>query len=275
MGLPPILYHYFTLPLPYAPTLALQNVIHGIQLAQRRTASNAHQDYLFLLQHRPVYTAGRRQNEDSVRDERARLTHMGADFEATERGGQLTYHGPGQLVGYPLLDLGRTTPAMAVRDYVCRVQRTLQDHLRGAHGIASAPSDNTGVFLDDGDGRGAKSKIASIGVQVRHRLTTHGFALNVTRSPLSWFDNVVACGLADVKATSIAGRSQSYAEEAVNVEGEVPGIVDTFGRVFGRDMERLELKGGEVVDAVLELEDIARKRESESPAPSQPLVGES
>lgn len=275
MTLPPILYHYFTVPLPYAPTLALQNLIHGIQLAQRRTASNAHQDYLLLLQHRPVYTAGRRQNEDSVRDERTRLTRMGAEFEATERGGQLTYHGLGQLVGYPLLDLGRTSLAMPVRDYVCRLQRTLQAHLQGAHGIASAPSDNTGVFLDDGDGRGAKSKIASIGVQVRHRLTTHGFALNVTPSPLPWFDNVVACGLADVKATAIAGRSQSCPGDAVSVEGEIAGMVDTFGRIFSRDMERLELKQGEVADAILELEDIARKRESDSPAPSQPLVSES
>lgn len=164
---------------------------------------------------------------------------------------------------------------MPVREYVCRLQRILQAHLRGAHGIVSAPSDNTGIFLDDGDGRGAKSKVASIGVQVRHRLTTHGFALNVTRSPLPWFDNVVACGLADVKATSIEGRSQSPSGDAVSVGGEVAGIVDTFGRIFGRDMERLELKQGEVAEAILELEDLARKRESDSPAPSQPLVNDS
>jgi len=255
MTFPPVLYHYFKFLLPYAHTLS--------------------QDYLLLLEHRPVYTAGRRQTDESVQEDRERLTRMGADFVGTERGGQLTYHGPGQLVGYPLVDLGRTTPAMPVREYVCRLQRILQAHLRGAHGIVSAPSDNTGIFLDDGDGRGAKSKVASIGVQVRHRLTTHGFALNVTRSPLPWFDNVVACGLADVKATSIEGRSQSPSGDPVSVEGEVAGIVDTFGRIFGRDMERLELKQGEVAEAILELEDLARKRESDSPAPSQPLVNDS
>src|ERR1700691_3343814 len=107
MSLPPILYHHFKLPLPYVPTLALQEKLHELQLAQRRT--NSHKDIILLLQHRPVYTAGRRQSELEVRDERIRLTKIGADFITTTRGGQLTYHGPGQLVGYPLLDLSRPT----------------------------------------------------------------------------------------------------------------------------------------------------------------------
>lgn len=272
MSLPPIFYHFFKSPLPYAPTLALQNIIHGIQLAQRR-ASGSHHDYLLLLEHRPVFTAGRRQTEDETRDEQDRLTRMGADFVSTQRGGQLTYHGPGQLVGYPLIDLGRTTPAISVRDYVCRLQRTLQDHLRSAHDIQHAPSDNTGVFVDDGDGRGAKTKLASIGVQVRHRLTTHGFALNVTRSPIAWLNNVVACGLADVKAGSIAGRSKLHTEPDISVVGEIPAIVDTFGRIFERDLVSLELSAGDdVADAIRDLEGYARAKEELDPAPGAPLI---
>ncbi|KAH8111508.1 hypothetical protein DFH11DRAFT_1546618 [Phellopilus nigrolimitatus] len=272
MSLPPIFYHFFASPLPYAPTLALQNFVHGAQLARRR-ATGKHRDYLLLLQHRPVFTAGRRQLEDEVRDERARLRRMGADFESTQRGGELTYHGPGQLVGYPLLDLGRTAPAMSIRDYICRLQRTIQDHLRDAHGIVHAPSEHTGVFLDDGDGRGAKTKISSIGVQVRHRLTTHGFALNITREPLAWFDTVVACGLADVKAGSIAGRSKTVAEADVSVASEIPGMVDTFGRLMGRDMEKLDLNDSdEVSDAILKLEEEARILEINNPRPSGPLL---
>ena len=99
MSLPPVFYHHFRTPLPYAKTLVLQEKLHQIQLAARRTSS--HQDLLLLLQHRPVYTAGRRQTGDELAQERTRVVQTGADFVATARGGQLTYHGPGQLVGYP------------------------------------------------------------------------------------------------------------------------------------------------------------------------------
>lgn len=268
MSLQPIFYHFFRSPLPYIQTLALQELIHGAQLARRRGAKD-HRDYLLLLQHRPVFTAGRRQLEDEIREERTRLRRMGADFEATQRGGQLTYHGPGQIVGYPLLDLGRTTPAISIRDYICRIQRTLQEHLRGTHGISSSPSEHTGVFLD------AHTKVASIGVQVRHRLTTHGFALNVTREPLAWFDSIVACGLDDVKAGAIAGRSTKKSEAEITVEDEIPALVESFGRVFGREMVKLDVdKGDEANDAIFGLEGLARIMEREVPAPSAPLLSD-
>ena len=125
---------------------------------------------------------------------------------------------------------------MSIRDYVCKIQNTLKQHLEISHGIIAAPSDNTGIFLDDGDGRGAKTKIASIGVQVRHRLTTHGFSLNITSEPLVWFNQVVACGLADVSAGCIAGRSKTTAEELVGVEAEVPKFLSVFEDVFERDV---------------------------------------
>ena len=270
MSLPPIFYHVFASPLPYAPTLALQEFIHGVQLARRRV-SESYRDYLLLLEHRPVFTAGRRQKEDEVRDERSRLRRIGADFEGTQRGGQLTYHGPGQLVGYPLLDLGRKAPAVPVRDYICSLQRTIQDHLREGHGMQHAPSEHTGVFVDNGDGRGAKTKLASIGVQVRHRLTTHGFALNVTKEPLAWFDTVIACGLADVKAGSIAGRSTKVAESDVTVAGQIPGIVQRFGNLMGRSMVKLDLsEDSEVSEAIAELEERSQKLQLDNPAPRRP-----
>jgi lipoate-protein ligase B len=78
MPLPPIFYHYFRHPLPYAQALNLQETIHRLQLLQRKTGT--HKDILLLLQHRPVYTAGRRQTEPTIRDERTRLTRIGADF---------------------------------------------------------------------------------------------------------------------------------------------------------------------------------------------------
>ena len=254
MSLPPILYHYFRLPLPYSRTLALQEQIHALQLA-RRKASQSYQDVLLLLEHRPVYTTGRRQLESlpEIQAEEARLTHIGADFVTTKRGGQTTYHGPGQIVGYPLLDLGRYSPTMGIRDYVCRMQKMLSSHLLEAHGIQSIPSDNTGVFLNE------HTKIASIGVQVRHRLTSHGFAMNITSEPLSWFGRVIACGLVDVQAGCIADCSQTNKESTINVAGEIGGVVEKFGRFYEREMLKMKPeKEGELGELILTLEEAAR-----------------
>ncbi|KAH0838630.1 lipoyltransferase [Lanmaoa asiatica] len=246
MSLPPVFYHHFRTPLPYARTLALQERIHQIQLASRRASS--HHDILLLLQHRPVYTSGRRQTEHELQTERVRLTEIGADFVTAARGGQLTYHGPGQLVGYPLLDLGRTYPPIGIREYICKMQKMIQSYLSNAHKLTHVPSEHTGVFLDPA------TKIASIGVQVRHRLTTHGFAINVTQEPLEWFDKVVACGLADVKAGCIA----MAVKEQIQVHDVVDGVVDAFGQSYGRAMKKLELESvGELGKVILELEERA------------------
>ncbi|KAG2142565.1 lipoyltransferase, partial [Suillus cothurnatus] len=227
--LPPVFYHYFCTPLPYTRTLLLQEKIHQLQLAARRSSS--HHDILLLLEHRPVYTSGRRQTEQELHAERARLTSIGAEFAVAARGGQLTYHGPGQLVGYPLLDLARTSPPIGIRDYICIMQKMIQSYLLRTHGITHVPSDHTGVFLD------AVTKIASIGVQ-----------------PLEWFGQVVACGLADVKAGCITEAKGKN----VRVEDVVPGIVDAFGTLYGRDMVKLyPQNAGELGEAILALEEDA------------------
>jgi lipoyl(octanoyl) transferase 2 len=116
MALRPISFHVFKRPLPYLPALALQERIHSIQARSRtpntepnqdNLASTNHPDVLLLLEHRPVYTAGRRQDAVELEEERVRLVKSGADWVATQRGGETTYHGPGQIVGYPLFDLTR------------------------------------------------------------------------------------------------------------------------------------------------------------------------
>lgn len=241
--LPPVLVHFFRRPLPYTATWNLQEKIHATQLALRD--SGDHPDVLLLLQHRPVYTAGRRQTEPAIRDERVRLQKMGADFVSSTRGGQLTYHGPGQIVGYPLIDLSRYTPTMGTKDYVCRIQKLLQCHLHESHNILSSLSEHTGVFLD------ATTKIASIGVQVRHRLTSHGFAINITAEPLSWFNQIVACGLDDVRAGSIESRLN----RPIAVEKEIPAIVLRFEKFFEREMITMDLaKEGQIGEAIVTLE---------------------
>jgi lipoate-protein ligase B len=106
-------------------------------------------------------------------------------------------------------------------------------------------SDNTGVFLNE------KAKIGSIGVQVRHRLTSHGFAFNVTREPLAWFEQVVACGLTDVKAECM----ENAIGEPITVNEVIPPLVETFGRLYGKDMEEMDPEHeGEIEELIKELE---------------------
>jgi lipoate-protein ligase B len=233
-SLPPIFVHYLKHPVRYAPGLALQEHIHAWQLS-RRHLDGSHPDVLLLLQHAPVYTAGRRQTDAELDSERDRLAELNkttgeapADFVHTQRGGQLTYHGPGQLVGYPLLDLGRTTPPTGIREYICGLQTGLKRYLSERHGIQTSTSEHTGVFLDE------RTKLGSIGVQVRHRLTTHGFAINITNEPLSWFNKIVACGLVDVRAGSVQSALNG---KQLDVETEAHALVDTLGTVLGRKME--------------------------------------
>jgi lipoyl(octanoyl) transferase len=129
------------------------------------------------------------------------------------------------------------------------MQKTIETVLNDAYGVSHVPSGHTGVFLD------ARTKIGSIGVQIRHRLTNHGFAFNVTREPIAWFDQVVACGLADVKAGCISGATG----REVTVMEVVPHVVETFGKIYGRRMERLDLgKEEEIGEAIRALEEVAQ-----------------
>lgn len=177
---------------------------------------------LLLLEHPPVITLGRNaRREDILLDDDALLAR-GVVVAASNRGGQVTYHGPGQLVGYPILDL-----APDRRD-VARYLRDLEEVLIGTlarFGIAAARiAGLTGVWAREG-------KIASIGVHLSRWVTTHGFALNVN-TDLSHFGLIVPCGLRDRGVTSM----QRLLGRAVPLEDVAAALVPTFGAVFGRDM---------------------------------------
>ena len=147
-------------------------------------------DVLLLLEHPPVYTRGRRSADDELPLGEAWYRAQGVDVVETERGGKLTYHGPGQLVGYPIMRIG------AVREYVETMERAIAAAL-AEEGIAAGPRDGlTGVWVED-------RKIGSIGVHVSHRVTTHGFAINVD-CDLEPFEWVVPCGIAGVRMTSVS-----------------------------------------------------------------------
>jgi len=182
-------------------------------------------EHLLLLEHDHVYTLGRNASDEDVLVPRAWLEAQGVAVEECDRGGQVTYHGPGQLVGYPIIDLNpdRRDIRRYVRDLQEVLIRTLAD--LGVSARRREGKDFIGVWVED-------RKIASIGVHLSRWITTHGFALNLDPD-LSYFTRIVPCGLDDVQMTSVAaetGRAPSVAEVA-------EGLAEHFGAVYDRRME--------------------------------------
>ncbi len=164
-------------------------------------------DELLLLEHEPVYTIGRTSDQASLRG----AQHLPHPLFPINRGGQATYHGPGQLVGYPIIDLRRC--GQDLHRYLRWLEDLLVETLAAVGIAATTRAGLTGVWVEN-------RKIASIGVGVRHWITMHGFALNVG-GDLSPFDQIVPCGIANVVMTSIekeTGRESSVEKIASLVE---------------------------------------------------------
>jgi lipoyl(octanoyl) transferase len=180
-------------------------------------------DTLILLEHPPVYTAGRRSSPDHVVWPEDTMTAAGAEFHRVDRGGSVTFHGPGQLVGYPIVDLGRKPDVVGyVRGIEEMVIRACAE--AGIDGLGRNPV-NSGVWAGD-------RKVCAIGVRVmRARVTLHGFALNCT-TDLSWYDAIVPCGLADHAVTSLS----LLAARSVTVDEMAPLVAHCFEDVFDRTL---------------------------------------
>jgi lipoyl(octanoyl) transferase len=173
---------------PYLDAVAMQE-----QVRARRQAGEL-PDTLLVLEHPPVYTRGRRSGAEDLPFDEGFYRAKGIEVAATDRGGRLTYHGPGQLVGYPIMrieDVHRFLRTMEEAIIAALSELGIQARSRREEGI-----DYTGVWVQE-------RKIASIGVHVSRGVTTHGFAVNVENDlePFSW---VTACGLPDVSMTSLA-----------------------------------------------------------------------
>jgi len=196
---------------PFAEALALQEALRAARQA------DGVPDVLLLLEHPPVYTRGRRSTDDELPPVPRFLGLEPIEVVDVDRGGRVTYHGPGQLVGYPIVRIGD------VIGYLRSVERAIIAALARegveAQGGGERP---TGVWAG---GR----KIASIGVHVSRRVTTHGFAVNADND-LAPFASIVPCGLADVEMTSLAretGRSDTLA-------GLRAGVAEEFARAHDR-----------------------------------------
>jgi lipoyl(octanoyl) transferase len=196
------------------------------ELAAARARGEA-EDTLILLEHPPVYTAGRRWRPDHVVWSEDRMRAAGAELRYIDRGGSLTFHGPGQLVGYPILDLGSRPDALRyVRDLEEVVIRASADA-----GVTVHRSDvQTGVWA-------GTRKVCAIGVRLmRMRVSLHGFALNCT-TELGWYDAIVPCGLSDEGVTSLS----ELAGRRITVEEMAPIVARRFEEVFDLRLQSEEV----------------------------------
>lgn len=208
---------------PYAQALELQDAAR-----LRRTRGEAG-DRLLLLEHPPVVTLGRSHRASNLLLDAEAYAERGIELFEAARGGDVTYHAPGQLVGYLIVDLD----ARGERDlhlHVRRIEGALMQALAGFGVKTKRVDGRSGVFVELGGSAGPDRKLASIGVGVKKWVTWHGFALNVT-TDLSGFDVIVPCGLDDVRMTSVASEA---GRPALGLDVEVrEAVATTFGAVFG------------------------------------------
>jgi lipoyl(octanoyl) transferase len=217
--------------IPYAEGLALQQQV----VAARKAGMIA--DTLLLLEHPPVLTLGRNSKREHVLATDELLRAKGIELHEINRGGDVTYHGPGQLVGYPIVDLrgdlpGKKGPHLGPVDFVrlleevlirvCGEYRVLAQRIKGRTGVWTLANGNV-----------HEKKIAAIGVHVSQGVTSHGFALNVT-TDLRDFQWIVPCGIPDREVTSL--ELESNVEPAPTLADALNVTARNFGRIFERQM---------------------------------------
>jgi len=203
----------------YAEALALQR-------DAARSVAAGELETLFLLEHEPVFTLGRNAFASDILFTPERCRQLGIEICEADRGGKVTYHGPGQIVGYPVLNLA--PDRRDVKRYVTDLEEVLIRALAqfGISADRSAVAERvTSVWVGN-------DKIAAIGVHISRWITTHGFALNVTDEPLPYFQGIIPCGIVDGGVTSM----ESVLGKQIPLT-EVTDVVRLrFAEVFGREI---------------------------------------
>jgi lipoyl(octanoyl) transferase len=218
----------------YAEALALQQEL--VELRHQGCVENV----LLLLEHPPVLTLGRNARRSNILATDEMLVRKGVSIHEINRGGDVTYHGPGQLVGYPIFDLrslknsngGRLGPV----DYVRRMEEALIRLCAGYGVLTGRVQGRTGVWTNAVAGR--EKKIGAIGVHVSRGITSHGFALNVT-TDLRDFQWIVPCGIADREVTSLELEVPNP-EQVPTLEQAADAAARHFGQVFGEQILAVE-----------------------------------
>ncbi|MGA7840399.1 MAG: lipoyl(octanoyl) transferase LipB [Candidatus Acidiferrales bacterium] len=236
--------------LPYAPACALQQ-----QLVEARKAG-AIPDVLLFCEHPHTITLGRNGKKENLRASNHLLAQMNVTFHETNRGGDITYHGPGQIVGYPILDL--TELRRDVRWYVQQLEEIMIRATADFKVTAARIPDRHGIWVGLPP---TEEKLAALGVHLSRWVTSHGFAYNVA-TDLRYFDLIVPCGIAGKRATSL----ERVLDRAVRTDEVRPRLAAHFGEMFERDM--LEVSRAELEDT---LQNHHRHAHALAPRPSELL----
>jgi lipoyl(octanoyl) transferase len=209
----------------YSIALELQQTV--VRLVKEGRASHT----LLLLEHPPVITLGRNGGARNIVASREFLASNGVELHETDRGGDVTFHGPGQLVGYPIFDLRAFDPRIGAVEFVRKLEEALIRTCGDLGVVTERIPGLTGVWTQND----VPGKIAAIGVHISRAVTSHGFALNVTTN-LDYFKLIVPCGIADKPVTSL---EQEMGRSFLSHDRKVPGLEDlaqqvarNFGRVF-------------------------------------------
>ena len=219
----------------YAEALAIQQQV----IAARK--QNLVGDTLLLLEHPPVLTLGRNAHRSNVLVSDELLAQRGVEVHEINRGGDVTYHGPGQLIGYPIVDLrgdlpGKKGPHLGPVDYVRMLEEVLIRTCGDFGVMTQRICKLTGVWTLAG-GSMREKKIAAIGVHVSQGITSHGFALNVT-TDLRDFEWIVPCGITDREVTSL--ELEADADRQPTMEAALNSTARNFGRIFKRQVLRVD-----------------------------------
>ncbi|KAJ8880146.1 hypothetical protein PR048_016609 [Dryococelus australis] len=208
--------------LHYGSAWKLQRILANRHLSvlKNRGAMEETADTLILAEHEPVYTIGIRKR-DYPEELVEKLKQTGAEFFRTNRGGLITFHGPGQLVAYPILNL--KTYEQNVKWYVAQLEQVTMDTCR-IFGVATRRCEHTGVWVGD-------NKICALGIHGSRFIMTHGLALNCNVD-LSWFLHIVPCGIEGKGVTSLSHEL----DRSVEVEDVVPVFLNSFSKLFQCDL---------------------------------------
>lgn len=204
---------------------------YGESLKLQKSISNRliqgdvkYKNVIILTEHDPVYTIGIRTKNYTIDDEE-KLKKLGAEFYRTNRGGLITFHGIGQLVAYPIINLKNFEPS--VRWYVCRIERTVIEMCK-KFGIEARTTEDTGVWVEN-------RKICAIGIHASRYVTSHGLALNCNID-LDWFTHIVPCGLEGKEVTSLFKELKKN----VSIEDAMPELIFSFQDAFQCSTEIIE-----------------------------------
>jgi len=212
----------------YAEALTLQRQL--VELRYQERIGNT----LLLLEHPPVLTLGRNSERKNILASDELLARRGVEIHEINRGGDVTYHGPGQLVGYPIVDLRSFSPRLGAVEYVRKLEEVLIRACASYGVVTERVPKRTGVWTVPG-GSIPEKKIAAIGVHISRGIISHGFALNVT-TDLRDFDLIVPCGISDRSVTSLENEIDTAMHAVPSPEQAGNAIARHFGAVFGHQV---------------------------------------